>query len=143
MSEYKREEAILAMQKEVSDWCHEKGWEPDPKRTFGDECALLHSEISEALESYREMGFARFIKTPEVVIELPGSENYTGPKVVKGIGVVVPNNPKPEGVPSEFADLLIRLLHYSTVHGINLYQEYRAKMDYNKTRANRHGGKRL
>lgn len=127
-----REAVVLSMQKEVIGWCHEKGWEPDPKRTFGDECALLHTEISEAVEAYRSWGFSRFSRP--TILPVGTSVADSGP---------YPIGEKPEGVPSEFADLLIRLLHYCEFHGINLYQEYQAKMAYNRTRANRHGGKRL
>jgi NTP pyrophosphatase (non-canonical NTP hydrolase) len=112
------------MMVEVYEWCITRGWEPAQHRTFGDECALMHSEISEALEAYRVYGFDDFTQ-----IELSTSENAP--------------LPKPEGVGSEFADILIRLLHYSGVHNIDLDYEYRRKMEYNKTRPYRHGGKRL
>jgi len=93
-----------------------KGWEEDAKaRTFGDECTLLHSEISEAFEAFRRRGF----------------DSWEGP------------DGKPEGVASEFADLFIRLLHYCYVHKIDLQAEYDRKTKYNYTRAYRHGGKRL
>jgi hypothetical protein len=107
---------------EVVEWCKTKGWEPDSERTFGDECALMHSEISEALEAYRDWGFDDVTLSPD---ESP--ENLS----------------KPEGVGSEFADLLIRLLHYSTTHGFDLEAEYERKMAYNHTRAYRHGGRKL
>lgn len=48
-----------------------------------------------------------------------------------------------KGVGSEFADILIRLLDDCALFGVDLAAEYRAKMDYNWTRAYRHGGKSL
>ena len=92
------------------------GWYED-ERTFGDEVALLHTEVSEAFEAFRDWGF----------------EPTYGP-----------GNPhKPEGVGSELADVLIRLLDTAYRHGIDLMAEYRQKMKYNLTRGYRHGGKRL
>lgn len=124
--EFSKETAIAAMQLEVIAFCASKGWEPDPRRTFGDECALLHSEISEALEAYRKWGLNRMASD--------GTVDY---------GLPYPPGCKPEGVASEFADLFIRLLHYCGVHGINLYQEFEQKMAYNRTRSHRHGWKLL
>ncbi len=107
--------SLATMAKEVGAWSIRKGWDPDPKRTFGDEIALLHSEVSEALEAYRDWKF-----------DDPTQEGG-----------------KPEGVASEFADVLIRLLHYSHIHSIDLEQEYERKMAYNEQRPWRHGGRVL
>jgi NTP pyrophosphatase (non-canonical NTP hydrolase) len=93
-----------------------EGWEDDSdKRTFGDECALITSEVSEAFEAFRKRGF----------------QSWEGP------------DGKPEGVGSEFADILIRLLHYCHTRGIDLQAEYDRKTAYNRTREYRHGSKRL
>lgn len=100
---------------EVYTWACAKGWEPDNDRRFGDEIALLHSEVSEALEAYRRWKFH-------------------DPTSADG---------KPEGVGSEFADVLIRLVHYAHVHGIDLEAEYERKMAYNSRRPWRHGGRHL
>lgn len=100
---------------EIYQWAQAKGFEPAPARTFGDECALLTSEVSEAFEAYRRWGF----------------DDATGP------------DGKPEGVHSEFGDVQIRLLHYSKVHNVDLLDEVHRKMAYNWTRAYRHGDKRL
>lgn len=107
--------SLAEMAGEVMAWCERKGWEPDPGRSFGDEMALLHSEVSEALEAYRTWKF----DDPTV----PGE--------------------KPEGVAAELADVLIRLLHYSAVHGFDLGAEYERKMAYNERRPWRHGGRTL
>lgn len=107
---------LATMAEEVLAWAQCKGWHPDPQRTFGDEIALLHSECSEALEAYREIGF------DSLTDEVSG---------------------KPLDVASEFADILIRLLHYSATHGIDLEREYERKMAYNEKRPYRHGGKAL
>jgi NTP pyrophosphatase (non-canonical NTP hydrolase) len=95
------------------------GWQPNDN-TFGDSCALLHSEVSEALEAYRGWGL-------DDVTERLG----VGP------------TPKPQGVGSEFADVLIRLLSSSRQYGVDLQAEYTRKMAYNRTREWRHGGRAL
>lgn len=83
---------IEAMRKEVWDNAVAKGWEPDPHRTYGEEVALMHSEVSEALEAFRAFGFAYFTR----------------------------EDGKPEDVASELADVFIRQLHYSSTRGFTL-----------------------
>lgn len=116
------------------------GWQPDPDRTFGDEVALIHSEASEALEAYRVRGFERYTAPIE---HREGCEdsgdnapNITRCTTCGALG-------KPDDVASELADIFIRVLHYSRVHGFDLEYEYERKMAYNRTRKYRHGGKRL
>lgn len=96
------------------------GWQPNDNR-FGESMALLHSEVSEALEAYRSHGLADVTK-----------EGRLGDWV-----------PKPEGVASEFADILIRLLSSAHQWGIDLEAEYERKTAYNRTREHRHGGRLL
>jgi len=135
------------MGKDVRAWCERKGWRvsggggyPDPLgRTFGDEIALMHSELSEALEAYREWRMDPMLKfeTGDGYAVLPPGDPNSIAWVRAG------SVAKPEGVASELADLLIRLLDTCEYAGIDLFEEYRKKMDYNETRAWRHGGKGL
>jgi NTP pyrophosphatase (non-canonical NTP hydrolase) len=111
--------AIDEMTAEVREVNIEKGWRSEDK-TFGEYIALLHSELSEALEAYRDH---RLNDATEVV--------YAS------------RLPKPEGVGSEFADVLIRLLDTCDVFGIDLEAEFRRKVDFNRTRPFQHGGRTL
>lgn len=108
--------SLREMMLEVDSFKYLKGWKPDTN-TFGDSLSLLHSEVSEALEAFREIGFEP--RTRE--------------------------DGKPDDVPSELADVLIRLLSTfcQFCSAYDLEQEFERKMDYNRKRAYRHGGKKL
>lgn len=113
------------MLEEVYRLNHAKGWF-DNDRSVGDLCALLHSEVSEVLDAYRKKGFA---------------DATTGEMTLKGDGTGTMVGPKPEGVGSEMADILIRLLDMARRWDIDLPAEYERKMNYNWTRPYRHGDK--
>lgn len=122
---------LADMQQEVYENNIAHGWFDD-KRTFGDGIALLHSEVSEALEEYREHGVGAYRKVADLahgttkVIPITNGEYGDG---------------KPLGVPSEYADILIRLLDSCHREGVDLMAEYEAKMAYNRTRPIKHGNK--
>lgn len=116
---------------EVERWTKEKKWWKDG-RTVGDDIALIHSELSEALEAYRDYHSTTIVRYEYRNGELRSvSENEEHEKG------------KPVGVPTEIADVYIRLLHFCAEHGIDLAEEFKRKMDYNWTRTERHGGKAL
>lgn len=91
-------------------------YEDNKERTFGDNVALVHSELSEALEEYRN--------------------NYP-------LNEMRIENGKPEGVPAELADVIIRVCEFSEHYGIDLEKAIRVKMKYNSTRPHKHGGKKI
>ena len=91
-----------------------KGWHEE-RRTFGELIALCHSELSEALEEYR------------------AGHNVTE--------IYLSQGGKPEGIPAELADVVIRIADMCGLYGIDLLEAIKIKMQYNKTRPHRHGGK--
>lgn len=84
-------------------------------RSLPELICLMHSELSEALEAVRKGEGAYYI----------------------GEGG------KPEGWATELADCVIRIFDTFGHYGIDADQVIRAKLDYNKTRSHRHGGKAL
>lgn len=140
----------------------EKGWVDE--RTFGDDMALIASELSEALEDFRngakltEIWYERKVAVPPSIkdqlqalaakflpIEPPPvhwitiktrERSYVAPD-----GSLVLN--KPCGIPSELADVVIRLLNLCAMRGIDIEAAVEDKMAYNATRPARHGGKKL
>jgi NTP pyrophosphatase (non-canonical NTP hydrolase) len=114
---------LAQMTAEVVENNTAKGWYENCA-TFPEAMALLHSEVSEALEAWRIWGTG---------------DGTAGSAYTPGGDL----GAKPEGVGSEFADILIRLLDDCYRFNIDLEAEYERKAAYNRTRAYRHGGKRL
>lgn len=80
-----------------------KGWH-DEERETGTLLALIHAEVSEALEADRK----------------GDKENFS----------------------EELADVVIRVFDLCGSRNIDLHKAVRKKMDYNKTRPYKHGGKK-
>lgn len=91
------------------------GWW-EGRRTLPELLCLVHSEVSEALEEHRA-GMT------------PNSTYYVG------------DSKKPEGVPSELADVVIRVLDICGRWNIDIEGMVSEKLAYNATRGHRHGGK--
>ena len=91
----------------------EHGWH-DKERSFGDVIALIHSELSEALEEYRN-------GKPDVYEE----------------------NGKPEGILVELADAVIRIMDFFGEVNADLEEVIIYKHNYNRTRSYRHGNKKI
>lgn len=97
--------------------------------------ALMHSELSEALEELREGRRAG---------ELYYSGGFDMVSTQERIQVDRAGRPrKPEGVPSEMADVVIRVLDFCGANGIDLETIITEKLDYNASRAPMHGGKKF
>lgn len=107
---------VLQLTQAAGENSRDKGfWKA--KKSFGDRIALIHSELSEALEEHREgRGMTEvYANTDE------------------------PN--KPEGIPIELADAVIRIADLCAYYKIDLAEAIIQKMAYNKTRPKLHGKK--
>ena len=83
-------------------------------RSIGDQFSNFHAEISEAWEEYRNG---------------------------HGMNEIYYKDNKPEGVPIELADCIIRILDTCGAYDIDIKEALRIKMEYNKNREYRHGNK--
>lgn len=112
-------------------------WEEE--RPFAELVALMHSELSEALEEYRDGR-----KLDEVYYYCKFSKE----EVSEG-GWGCEKQPecneceygKPEGIPIELADAVIRIFDTCGKYGIDLNKAIRLKMEFNRNRPYKHGKK--
>ena len=96
---------LADLQREAHAIAKDHGWW-DEERTFGDCIALVHSELSEALEAYRapawqgDLGWRWLPILDDETAEIIGN--------------------KPVGVPSELADVVIRVADMAEWYGYDL-----------------------
>lgn len=128
----------------VSQTAHEHGWwdiNDDGSRNMGEMIALMHSELSEALECWRndedELWYSYGAGIKHENHELPAERVTIGDsepgEMILG---------KPEGIASEFADVIIRILDTCHTLEIPIVEALLRKAAYNDTRPYRHEGKR-
>jgi NTP pyrophosphatase (non-canonical NTP hydrolase) len=111
-----------------------------------EDVALMHSELSELLEDFRAGRLAH-----ETYYENKRVPNPEGEKTCEvhhynmgdGHCSCFRDDKKPCGIPSELADVVIRVLHFSGKHGVDIEKAVIEKMAYNNTRPFKHGGKVL
>ena len=104
---------IKELQKTCFDLAVAKGW-TERVVEIPEQVALICSEACEGLEAWRDNK----------------ANSWTD------------ESGKPQGVGSEYADVIIRIGHYAEILGIDLEYEIERKLAYNFTRPYRHGGKR-
>ncbi len=121
---------IRKLQKEVHRLAVDKGWHEKPLITNGvpdvdriaAKVALMHSELSEALEELRK---------PPILGSSVALEAWYG------------HGDKPEGFAIELADLVIRVLDTCEALGLDLQEAIEEKHAYNTSRPYSHGNKAL
>lgn len=119
-------EYILMMDYDSTMSCEFNALPNHHKNTnIAEKIALIHSEVSEALEDVRNGD----MEESSIVTDNPVYDS-------KGIAIR-----KPVGFPSELADIVIRVLDLSGMLGIDLEGAMRRKHEYNKSRPHMHGKK--
>jgi len=116
----------------------------DSPATFGERIALIHSELSEALEDFRagERPDQTWYENPSGVLPSKGRFDSPVARVVDQ-DEVNERLRKPCGIPSELADAIIRIADLAVHYGIDLDAAVAEKLAFNKTRPHKHGGKKL
>lgn len=128
---------IAELQKQVHNLAVSKGWwddcidDPDmfpSHQRIASAIALIHSELSEALEEVRDDNLSTYWMLHGERIDDRDE---------------APPDAKPEGLPIELADVIIRALDLAGALGIDMEQAIADKVAYNATRTHRHGGRKL
>lgn len=116
---------------EVHENAKAHGWWED-ERSFGELIALCHSELSEALEEYRKGLKPNEVYAKGYPNDIMSIEEYTNTYSEKA---------KPEGIPFELADVIIRIFDMCGRYGIDIETILKQKHEFNKTRPYKHGNK--
>lgn len=137
---------LMSLSNAIRDNNFEKGWRaPDSTpRPIGELVALLHSEVTEAFEAYRnnepELWYEHDIFTNSVARKSGPGDGCADQQSLTDIeGKEVLG--KPQGMASELADVIIRVLDWADEHELPIYTAILDKHRYNLTREYRHGMK--
>lgn len=117
---------------DIHDISKSHGFWPVGGRNFGEMVALMHSELSEALEEHRA--------NRPVYWEQHESDCSAGMAPPSGSCTCF-SNPKPEGAAVELVDCIIRCLDALDSMDVNVDHVLRKKMEYNHSRPFKHGKK--
>lgn len=107
------------------------------ENNFAEKIALIHAELSEAIEAHRAGDPMLYCKIGSrngnpVFCRTDNSICPRGCRRCEGCG-------KPEGVAVELIDALIRLLDLCAAYRIDVERVVRMKHEYNQTRPYKHG----
>jgi hypothetical protein len=122
--------------------------------SIGEDVALFHSEASELLEDHRDKQSPTYLVRGEgagvrcfwrshLAIWVDGKRAFVSVRHDKQVFVDGKPTRKPCGIPSECADIIIRVLHFCGKHDIDIEAAVRDKLHYNETRPFKHGNKAL
>jgi len=107
---------LRVMARDIHEHAKKQGfWNVPPETRIPQALALIHSEVSEALEEARNLEFV-----PNLIYQAGGGG-------------------KPVGFPIELADIVIRVMDLAEALGIDLNRAIRIKHNFNLTRPRMHG----
>jgi hypothetical protein len=109
------------------------GWLTKKPREVPEQVALIHSEATEILNEWRDGHLPQ-----EFWYEHPGRTGHD--RLTRTDAYELDEEPpKPVGIPSELADVVIRACQASAEWGIDLNRAIREKLAHNRTRPYMHG----
>lgn len=119
--------SLNALAQRINETAHEHGFYPPEGRKFAEAIALMHSELSEALEEDRALMPLAYV-----------NERH---RCEHGVSVLPcwDARCKPEGAAVELADALIRILDTMHEMGADIDRIVDWKMRYNAGRPYKHG----
>lgn len=119
--------------KEINQNAKDKGFY-DIEPSTGERIALMHSELSEALEADRKGKYANNEGRTPVKVVLQHKEDKIFQEEFR-LHIK-------DTLEDEYADTIIRILDHAAHKGMDIESHIEAKMRYNSMRPKMHGGKK-